>query len=362
MVKYMLEFYKNKKVLITGHTGFKGSWLALWLNKAGANVCGYALAPQTEPSLFDILNLNSKIKSVIADINDQDALSNTFEEFKPEIVFHLAAQPLVRKSYMEPVLTYKTNVMGTLNVLEAARISGSVKAFVNVTTDKCYENIEQNCCYKESDRLGGYDMYSSSKACVEILSSSYRRSFLDNGQTAAFQMATARAGNVIGGGDWACDRLVPDFIRSIESGNPISLRHPEAIRPWQFVLEPLWGYLILAEKLYNSSDDFTGAYNFGPEADNVLSVLQVVDLMISTFGKGSITIENPDEKMHEAGILRLDISKSKNKLLWKPVYTAKQAVKKTVEWYKNYYDGVNMVDYSLNQLNSFEEDWNGKNS
>ena len=233
------QTYKNKRVLITGHTGFKGSWLSLWLHQLGAHVCGYALPPNTQPSLFEAVSLQNSIQSVFADILDRQKLNETFRQFRPKIVFHLAAQPLVRLSYTEPVRTYETNVIGTLNVLEAARQTDSVKALVNITSDKCYENQETAHAYTETDPLGGYDMYSSSKGCAEILSSSYRRSFLQN---SGYSLATARAGNVIGGGDWALDRLVPDCIRSIEAGQPIILRSPRAVRPWQHVLEPLSGY------------------------------------------------------------------------------------------------------------------------
>src|SRR5574344_944833 len=241
----MLELYKNKKVLVTGITGFKGSWLSLWLKSLGAEVFGYALEPNTNASMFDKLDINDKVKVVFGDILDRENLEKVFKEFKPEIVFHLAAQPLVRLSYAEPVLTYETNVIGTLNVLEAARKCNSVEVFVNITTDKCYENIEKNYAYKETDAMGGYDMYSSSKGCVELMSASYRRAFLKDG----FALACARAGNVIGGGDWAVDRLVQDCIRTIKENKKIEIRNPIAIRPWQYVLEPLCGYLMLGEKL-----------------------------------------------------------------------------------------------------------------
>ena len=250
----MFDIYKNKRVFITGHTGFKSSWLSIWFASLGAQVCGYSLEPDTYPSMFKKLEIYNNIsRSVIGDILDNSALEKAISKFKPEIIFHLAAQPLVRLSYKEPLLTYKTNVIGTLNVLEAARKCPSVKAFVNITTDKCYENIEQEKYYKEDDPLGGYDMYSSSKGCVEIMSSSYRRSFLQ--EDGSMLLATARAGNVIGGGDWALDRIIPDCIRAVHDNRNIEIRNPIAVRPWQHVLEPLSGYLLLGEKLLNGEKE-----------------------------------------------------------------------------------------------------------
>ena len=266
------NIYKNKKVFLTGHTGFKGSWLALWLTRLGAEVCGYSLSPNTNPSMFQKLDIGNKIsKSIIGDILDSEKLEKAISDFQPEIMFHLAAQPLVRLSYSEPLLTYQTNVIGTLNVLEAARKCSSVKAFVNVTTDKCYENKEIQRGYREDDPMGGYDMYSSSKGCVEIMSSSYRRSFLKDG----YAMATARAGNVIGGGDWALDRLIPDCIRGINDGIDIEIRNPVAVRPWQHVLEPLSGYLLLGQKLLEDGQKYADGFNFGPNEESVLTVAEV---------------------------------------------------------------------------------------
>ena len=268
------NIYKGKKVFLTGHTGFKGSWLALWLTKLGAKVCGYSLEPNTTPSMFEELNIKDYIeKSIIGDILDYEFLNNSIKDFQPDIIFHLAAQPLVRLSYFEPIQTYKTNVIGTLNVLEASRNCKSVKAFVNVTTDKCYENKEIEQGYKEDDPMGGYDMYSSSKGCVEILSSSFRRSFLQEENSMA--MATARAGNVIGGGDWALDRLIPDCIRSINKEIDIEIRNPVAVRPWQHVLEPLSGYLLLGQKLLEDGQKYAEGFNFGPNEESVLTVAEV---------------------------------------------------------------------------------------
>ena len=266
--------YKNKKVFLTGHTGFKGSWLALWLTKLGAKVYGYSLAPNTNPSMFEELNIEKSIeKSFIGDILDYDKLNSAIKEVQPDIVFHLAAQPIVRLSYSEPIMTYKTNVIGTLNVLEVGKNCSSVKAFVNVTTDKCYENKEINRGYKEDEPMGGYDMYSSSKGCVEIMSSSFRRSFLQEEGT--YAMATARAGNVIGGGDWAQDRLIPDCIKSINNNISIEIRNPVAVRPWQHVLEPLSGYLLLGQKLLEEGKKYADGFNFGPREESVLKVAEV---------------------------------------------------------------------------------------
>lgn len=346
------NIYLGKKVLVTGHTGFKGSWLSLWLTKMGARVCGYSLAPNTVPSMFTELNISSKIeKSVVGDILDEVHLNQVFKEFQPEIVFHLAAQPLVRLSYAEPVLTYKTNVIGSLNVLEAARKCASVKAFVNVTTDKCYENKEVARGYKEDEPMGGYDMYSSSKGCVEILSSSYRRSFLENG----FLLATARAGNVIGGGDWAEDRLIPDCIRGINSGKPIEIRNPMAVRPWQHVLEPLSGYLLLGQKLLENGREFTEGFNFGPKEESVLKVTEVANLLVEIYGKGNVVVQKYDN-LHEANLLMLNIEKAKERLNWEPTYTAKQAVAETVSWYKHFYTkDTDMYQFTLKQIENYEE-------
>lgn len=353
------NIYENKKVFLTGHTGFKGSWLALWLNQLGAKVCGYSLAPNTVPSMFNVLGIENKIeKSVIGDILDNITLEKAMSDFEPDIVFHLAAQPLVRLSYSEPVLTYKTNVIGTLNVLEAARKCKSVKVFVNVTTDKCYENKEINRGYKEDEPMGGHDMYSSSKGCVEIMSSSYRRSFLQNDDT--YAMATARAGNVIGGGDWALDRLIPDCIRAINNNEKIEIRNPIAVRPWQHVLEPLSGYLLLGEKLLEDGKIYAEGFNFGPNEDSVLKVADVAQKVIEFYGKGEVVIHKKDN-LHEAGLLMLNIEKAKKVLNWSPVYTPNQAIEKTVEWYKHFYaNDTDMYYFTLNQISEYTKNinWN----
>lgn len=346
------EFYKSKRVLVTGHTGFKGVWLSLWLNSLGAEVCGYALAPNTEPSMFREVSLARKVDSVIGSILDREKLEKTFNEFKPEIVFHLAAQPLVRLSYAEPVLTYETNVIGTLNVLEAARKSRSVKAFVNITTDKCYENKETGKFFEESDPFGGFDPYSASKGCVEIMSSSYRRSFLDGDN--GFAMATARAGNVIGGGDWALDRIVPDCVRSINNNIAIEIRNPAAVRPWQHVLEPLSGYMLLAERLYTEGKAYAEGFNFGPDEKSVLTVSEVARKIIHYYGRGEVVIQKRDN-LHEAELLMLSIKKAERILNWRPVLTVDEAIKNTVEWYRRFYDGGRMTEFTVQQIKNYQE-------
>lgn len=372
------NIYKGKKVLVTGHTGFKGSWLTLWLNKLGADVCGYSLEPNTEPSMFNELGIEKYCKSYFGNILNAEELNKVFVEFQPEIVFHLAAQPIVRLSYKEPVLTYQTNVMGTLNVLEAARNcklqnlnctggggispledgkkTSSVKAFVNITTDKCYENREIARGYTEDEPMGGYDMYSSSKGCVEIMSSSYRRSFLQEDGT--YAMATARAGNVIGGGDWAEDRLIPDCVRNINGNKLVEIRNPIAVRPWQHVLEPLSGYLLLGEKLLTEGKKYAEGFNFGPNEDSVLKVADVAQKVVENYGKGKVVVHKRDN-LHEANLLMLNVDKAKRVLGWTPTLTAKEAIKNTVEWYKYFYDkSENMYDFTMKQIGEYEEKFN----
>jgi len=308
------------KIFVTGHTGFKGIWLCHWLRLLGHNVCGYSL-PQ------NILN--------------KEELENAMLKFKPNLIFHLAAQALVLTSYKEPLLTYQTNIIGTLNVLEAARKCKSVKAFVNVTTDKVYENKENGRAYKETDSLGGHDMYSSSKACSEILSQSYSRSFLKN----SFALATARSGNCIGGGDWAENRIVPDCIRAIYANKPIKIRNPNAIRPWQFVLEPLYGYILLGEK------HLQGNFNFGP--DNVVPVKEIAKKVVKFYGKGKIEVIKQKNRLHEANLLMLNNNKAKKLLGWKPKYTIDVALEKTVEWYKRFKAKENMEKFMLSQIEEY---------
>lgn len=348
------NIYKGKKVFLTGHTGFKGSWLALWLTHLGAKVYGYSKAPNTHPSMFEALNIEEKIeKSIIGDILDEKKLEYAISEIQPDIVFHLAAQPLVRLSYHEPILTYHTNVIGTLNVLDFARCCPGVKAFVNVTTDKCYENKETTRGYQEDDPMGGYDMYSSSKGCVEIMSSSFRRSFLQ--EKDSYAMATARAGNVIGGGDWAEDRLVPDCIRAINKNIPIIIRNPISVRPWQHVLEPLSGYLLLGEKLLTGGKKYAKGYNFGPNEDSVLKVAEVSEKICQYYGRGETIVQKNDD-LHEANLLMLNIEKAKKELGWYPTYDADNAIKKTVDWYKHFYnEDTDMYEFTLKQIQEYEE-------
>lgn len=352
------NIYSGKKVLVTGHTGFKGSWLTLWLKHLGAEVLGYSLKPNTNPSMFEELKIDGKCRNVFADILDEKKLAESFKEFQPDIVFHLAAQPLVRLSYAEPVMTYKTNVIGSLNVLETARKCPAVKAFVNVTTDKCYENKEINRGYREDEPMGGYDMYSSSKGCVEILSSSFRRSFLQDKN--AMAMATARAGNVIGGGDWALDRLIPDCVRSINKGIDIEIRNPIAVRPWQHVLEPLSGYLLLGQKLLEEGHKFADGFNFGPNEDSVLTVAEVAKTVTEFYGKGKVFVGEPSS-LHEAGLLMLNIEKAEKVLNWTPTLTAKEAIRNTVEWYKHFYaEDTDIYEFTMKQIKEYEESikWN----
>lgn len=351
------NIYRNKKIFITGHTGFKGSWLSIWLQTLGAKVCGYSLKPNTNPSMYQELDIENKIeKSIIGNILDYEKLEDSINDFQPEIIFHLAAQPIVRLSYKEPKLTYETNVIGTLNVLEVARKCKSVKAFVNVTTDKCYENKEIARGYKEDEPMGGYDMYSSSKGCVEIMSSSYRRSFLQ--EEDSMSMATARAGNVIGGGDWAEDRLIPDCIRYINQNKAIEIRNPIAVRPWQHVLEPLSGYLLLGQKLLETGKDYAEGFNFGPNEESVLKVSEVVQKIIDNYNKGEVIVHKKDN-LHEANLLMLNIEKSKTVLNWTPTYTANEAIKETVEWYKHFYaKDTDMYQYTIQQIKNYSSKMN----
>lgn len=348
----LFKNYKNLRVFVTGHTGFKGTWLCLWLKSLGADVLGYSLEPYTNPAIFNSVQLDKQIQNVFGDILDTGKLEKTMKDFNPDIVFHLAAQPIVRLSYSEPLLTYQTNVIGTLNVLQAARKCPSVKAFVNITTDKCYENKETQNAYAEDDPMGGYDMYSSSKACVEIMSASFRNSFLQGGKP--YSMATARAGNVIGGGDWALDRLVPDCIRFIQANKTIKIRNPIAIRPWQYVLEPLSGYLVLGQKLLVSGNKYAQGFNFGPEEESVLTVEDVAKKVVKCYGKGEIIVEKKDN-LHEAKLLMLNINKAKEVLGWNPVLSIDEAIEKTVEWYKRFHSGENMLDFTVEQIETYEK-------
>jgi len=330
------NFYSGKKVLVTGHTGFKGGWLTAWLKLMGAEVIGFALPPETQPNLFAAASIGEGMTSNIGDIRDLAAVSAVFTKHQPEIVIHNAAQALVRRSYREPVATYATNVMGTVNVLEAVRHADSVRAVVVVTSDKCYENRGSAQGYVESDAMGGHDPYSSSKGAAELVTTAYRRSFFGNADGAA--VASARAGNVIGGGDWAEDRLVPDIVRGIASGQPIVIRRPESVRPWQHVLEPLRGYLLLAQRLFEHGERFAEPWNFGPRMEDAVSVAQVAQRLVSRWGRGQLKIQPDPAAPHEAETLRLNCEKSRKQLGWAPALTLEQSLAWTVDWYRAYYD------------------------
>lgn len=330
--------YFGKKVLVTGHTGFKGSWLIYWLSKMGANVCGYALKPPTTPNHFDLLKLN--VRSEIADIRNKQNLIRVFADFKPEIVFHLAAQPLVRDSYQIPVETFETNVVGTINLFEACRNTNSVKAIVNVTSDKCYENKESNRGYKENDPMGGHDPYSASKGCAELVTSSYRNSFFNNndhGKKHHTLLASCRAGNVIGGGDWARDRLVPDIVKATSKNKVVKIRNPEATRPWQHVLEPLSGYLLLGQKLLEGKKDFADAWNFGPSGQEIIKVKDLLAGIEKHWPKIKYQYDIDKNALHEANLLKLDCSKAHRKLKWFEVWKHKITIERTINWYYQYY-------------------------
>lgn len=332
-------FWHDKRVLITGHTGFKGSWLACWLRRLGAEVYGYSLEPPIQPNHFEVLKLD--INSTIGDIRNLESLKKAILESKPEIVFHLAAQPLVRLSYEEPVNTFETNVMGTLNVFEGSRASSTVKAIINVTSDKCYENREWDRGYHEDDRMGGHDPYSASKGCSELLTSSYRNSYFNNeayGKEHNTLLASCRAGNVIGGGDWAVDRLIPDIIRGASINSLTELRNPHSTRPWQHVLEPLSGYLLLGQKLLEGKKEFAEAWNFGPDNQETLTVREVAEELKQHWDRINYTLSEDTNAVHEAKLLKVDSSKAKEKLKWIATWDSRTAIAKTVEWYKNYYE------------------------
>ncbi|MCR4624053.1 MAG: CDP-glucose 4,6-dehydratase [Alphaproteobacteria bacterium] len=330
-----LSFYEGKNVLVTGHTGFKGSWLTKILVSAGANVTGYSLNPPTNPNLFEISNVKNKIVSVIGDIRDLSYLRQTFDKTNPEIVLHLAAQPIVRTSYAEPVYTYETNVMGTVNVCECVRQSGTVKSFLNVTTDKVYENKEWYWSYRENEPLNGYDPYSNSKSCSELVTHSYKRSFLD---IKGIGVSTVRAGNVIGGGDFADNRIVPDCVRAVLSGNEIVVRNPNSMRPYQHVLESLYVYLLIAEKQFKDVSK-AGCYNVGPDESDCISTGELATIFCDLWGNGARWISQNDNGPHEANFLKLDCSKLKTVFGWHPRWSAEEAVRKTVEWTKAWLKG-----------------------
>ena len=345
-----LEFWKDKRVFLTGHTGFKGSWLSLWLQYMGAQVYGYSLDPPTVPNLFTVAKVgNGLANSTTADIRDISALTEAMQIAQPLVVFHLAAQPLVRLSYAEPVETYAINVMGTVNLFEAVRKTPSVRAVINITTDKCYENREWVWPYREDEAMGGYDPYSSSKGCSELITAAYRRSFF---QQSGVAVASARAGNVIGGGDWASDRLIPDFLRAIDAGQTLVIRSPKAVRPWQHVLEPLAGYMLLAEKLYTSGSPFAEAWNFGPEDADARSVQWIVENLCSQV-PGAIWQCESEPQSHEATMLRLDSSKAKIKLNWYPRWDLTTALINTMSWHKAWKQGEDMTAKCFKQIRQY---------
>lgn len=346
------SFWRHKKVLITGHTGFKGSWLSLWLQQLGANVVGYSLEPPTQPSLFILANVAENLINIKGDVGDFNRLKATMAEHKPEIIFHMAAQSLVRYSYEQPIETYATNVMGTVNLLEAARIVGSSKAIVNITTDKCYENKEWQWPYRENDALGGYDPYSNSKACSELVTSAFRSSYFNTAERPC-GLASARAGNVIGGGDWAKDRLLPDIIRSFLTQTDFVIRYPHALRPWQHVLEPLQGYLQLAESLCLDPKKYAEAWNFGPDEKDVKSVGWVVARAQQLWNKDLGNKYEPNQKLHEASLLKLDSSKAKSSLDWEPRWDLETALVKTMDWYRAYIEDEDMYKITHAQIEEY---------
>lgn len=351
------SFWEGKVVLLTGHTGFKGSWLSLWLQSMGAKVVGYALAPLTNPSLFEIANVDEGIASLTGDIRDLEHLRSVFAKYNPEIVFHMAAQPLVRYSYINPVETYSTNVMGTVNLLESVRSTDSVKAVVIVTSDKCYENREWMWAYRENEQMGGYDPYSSSKGCAELITSAYRNSYFhpEKYKEHGVALASARAGNVIGGGDWADDRLIPDIMRSILESRPVAVRNPHAIRPWQHVLEPLSGYLLLAQKLYDEGSTYAEGWNFGPSDEDAKPVLWITERLIDMWGEGASWVLDEKSHPHEAHHLKLDCSKAKARLDWYPRWHLEDALSAIVDWHRAYQHGKNMHDLTLHQIRTYAD-------
>ena len=358
MIDIFDNFYKGKKVLITGHTGFKGSWLSIWLHELGAEVVGVALDPSSDKDNFVLSDIGSKIKADIrTDIRFAQKIKEIFIRYQPEIVFHLAAQPLVRLSYEQPVETYEANVMGTIHVMEAIRVTRSVKVAVMITTDKCYENKEQLQGYKESDPFGGYDPYSSSKGACEIAIQSWRKSFFnpkDYGKKHIVSLASVRAGNVIGGGDWAKDRIIPDCIRALEAGEVIDIRSPRAVRPWEHVLEPLSGYMMLAQKMWDNPTKYCEGWNFGPEDDSVSTVWEVAAELVKNFGFGELKDSSELNAVHEARFLMLDINKTKIHLGWKPRLNMQQCITLVADWYKRYKTD-NVYNLCIEEINKFLE-------
>jgi len=347
------SFWRGKRVLLTGHTGFKGSWMALWLQAMGADLCGYALAPPTDPSLFDLAQVGAGMNSQLGDIRDLAALQAVFAAQRPDIVFHMAAQPLVRRSYQDPVETYSTNVMGTVHLLEAVRQTPGVKAVVNITTDKCYENREWAWGYRENEPMGGHDPYSNSKGCSELVSAAYRSSFFQS-DPQGVALATARAGNVIGGGDWAQDRLIPDILGAFAQGRCVDIRNPHAVRPWQHVLEPLRGYLTLAERLYQQGSAFAEGWNFGPVDEDAKPVGWIVQQMAELWGPQARWQVDTAAHPHEANHLKLDISKARSRLQWQPALRLTDALQLTTEWSRQHLAGADVRALTMQQINAYQ--------
>ncbi len=348
------NFWKDKKVFITGHTGFKGAWLSIWLDMLGAKIKGFALNPNTQPNLFELIQQDNDINiiSEIGDVRNQSTVENSILEFNPDLLIHMAAQPLVRYSYDNPVETFETNIIGTANILEAAKKCKSIKSIINVTTDKCYDNKEINYAYKEDDRMGGYDPYSASKGCSELVTSSYRNSFMNELEIG---LASARAGNVIGGGDWSEDRLIPDIFNAIKNNFPLIIRNPNAIRPWQHVLEPLSGYLKLAESLYKEPMAYNHAWNFGPEEKDSKSVEWVANKINASCPEFSWSIDNKSNP-HEANHLKLNIKKAKENLNWKPIWPLEKAIEKVIDWHKEFNSEKNILSLCRSQIEEYTED------
>lgn len=346
-------FWTGKRVFVTGHTGFKGSWLSLWLQSMGAQVKGFALAPPTSPSMFEQAKVADGMISEIGDIRDLEAIKQSMIKFDPQVLIHMAAQPLVRLSYREPVETYATNVMGTVHVLEAARQCPALKAIVNVTTDKCYENREWVWGYRECEPMGGHDPYSNSKGCSELVTSAYRNSFFNTPESAS--LASARAGNVIGGGDWADDRLIPDILRAFEKSEPVVIRNPKATRPWQHVLEPLSGYLMLAQQLFRESGNkFAEGWNFGPRDQDVKPVDAILNHMVEFWGSGASWILDQNPNPHEAQLLKLDISKAESELNWHPRWTLEFTLDRIIDWHRCWIQGGDVKAKTLEQISEYQ--------
>ncbi len=350
-------FYKDKKILVTGHTGFKGSWLSMWLRELGAEVAGFALEPPSKPSLYEVSGMEGRMASVFGDVRDAVKLEETFNRYEPEMVFHMAAQSLVRYSYKAPSYTYETNVLGTVNVLEACRKTPSVRAIVNVTSDKCYDNDNAARPFRENDPMGGHDPYSSSKGCAELVTAAYVRSYFNPRDFAehGVSLASVRSGNAIGGGDWGKDRLIPDCVKALAEGKPVIIRYPEAVRPWQHVLEPVYGYLLLGKDLYRYGAAFSGGWNFGSDDREARTVRWLMDKMVTMWGQGAAWKADRGDHPYEAQHLRLDCSKAIKGLGWSPGWDLETALANTVDWYKAYFEGKEMLPFTVRQIKKYEK-------